>query len=70
MSASHEPVTVTTSWDDGHRLDLRLAEILDEYQLPATFYISPASTEIAPADRLSPRESGASRSGSRSAPTR
>jgi peptidoglycan/xylan/chitin deacetylase (PgdA/CDA1 family) len=53
MSASHEPATVTTSWDDGHCLDLRLAEILDEYQLPATFYISSASTEIAPADRLS-----------------
>lgn len=54
MSPSREPVTVTTSWDDGHRLDLRLAEVLDEYQLPATFYISPASAEIAPADRLSP----------------
>jgi peptidoglycan/xylan/chitin deacetylase (PgdA/CDA1 family) len=53
MSASHEPVTVTTSWDDGHFLDLRLAEILDECQLPATFYISSASVEIAPADRLS-----------------
>jgi peptidoglycan-N-acetylglucosamine deacetylase len=54
MSASPEPVIVTTSWDDGHRLDLRLAEILDDYRLPATFYISSASAEIAPADRLSP----------------
>src|ERR1700722_20376337 len=53
MSASYEPVTVTTSWDDGHCLDLHLAEILEEYRLPATFYISPASAEIAPADRLS-----------------
>ena len=53
MSASHEQVIVTTSWDDGHCLDLRLAEILDEYQLPGTFYISSASAEIAPADRLS-----------------
>lgn len=30
---------VTTSWDDGHRLDLRLAELLDKYDIPATFYI-------------------------------
>jgi peptidoglycan/xylan/chitin deacetylase (PgdA/CDA1 family) len=30
---------VTTSWDDGHPLDLRLAELLCKYDLPATFYI-------------------------------
>jgi peptidoglycan/xylan/chitin deacetylase (PgdA/CDA1 family) len=51
-----KPVTVTTSWDDGHSLDLRLAEILDEYRLPGTFYISPASVELAPAERLSRSE--------------
>jgi peptidoglycan/xylan/chitin deacetylase (PgdA/CDA1 family) len=33
------PVYVTTSWDDGHPLDLRLAELLHKYGLPATFYI-------------------------------
>jgi peptidoglycan-N-acetylglucosamine deacetylase len=30
---------VTTSWDDGHRLDMRLAEILDRYGVLGTFYI-------------------------------
>ncbi len=30
---------VTTSWDDGHPLDLRLAELLHKYDVPATFYI-------------------------------
>jgi peptidoglycan/xylan/chitin deacetylase (PgdA/CDA1 family) len=29
---------VTTSWDDGHPLDLRLSEMLAEYGVPATFY--------------------------------
>jgi peptidoglycan-N-acetylglucosamine deacetylase len=33
------PVFVTTSWDDGHPLDLRLAELLHKYGLPATFYV-------------------------------
>jgi len=32
-------IYVTTSWDDGHPLDLRLAELLVKYDLPATFYI-------------------------------
>jgi peptidoglycan-N-acetylglucosamine deacetylase len=48
-----DEVIITTSWDDGHRLDSRLAALLAEYQLPGTFYISPESAEIAPADRLS-----------------
>jgi peptidoglycan/xylan/chitin deacetylase (PgdA/CDA1 family) len=30
---------ITTSWDDGHPLDLRLGELLRKYALPATFYI-------------------------------
>ena len=31
---------ITTSWDDGHPLDLKLAELLGKYDIPATFYIS------------------------------
>jgi peptidoglycan/xylan/chitin deacetylase (PgdA/CDA1 family) len=31
---------VTTSWDDGHRLDLRVADLLDQYGLTGTFYIA------------------------------
>jgi peptidoglycan-N-acetylglucosamine deacetylase len=34
-----KPAFITTSWDDGHPLDLRLAELLHKYDLPATFYI-------------------------------
>jgi hypothetical protein len=30
---------VTSSWDDGHPLDLRLAELLQRYKMPATFYV-------------------------------
>src|ERR1700686_406272 len=30
---------VTTSWDDGHPCDLRLAEALAKSGLPATFYV-------------------------------
>ncbi len=32
-------VIITTSWDDGHPLDLKLAELLLRYNVPATFYI-------------------------------
>lgn len=31
---------ITTSWDDGHALDLRLADLLDHYDLTGTFYIT------------------------------
>jgi peptidoglycan-N-acetylglucosamine deacetylase len=30
---------ITTSWDDGHPSDLRLAGLLRKYRLPATFYV-------------------------------
>ena len=30
---------VTTSWDDGHPLDIRLAELLARYGVPGTFYV-------------------------------
>jgi peptidoglycan/xylan/chitin deacetylase (PgdA/CDA1 family) len=44
---------VTTSWDDGHRLDPRLAALLEKYQLSGTFYIAPRNIEFAAGDRLS-----------------
>ncbi|MHB8625503.1 MAG: polysaccharide deacetylase family protein [Aggregatilineales bacterium] len=34
------PFWVTTSWDDGHPLDLRIAELLEKYKLKGTFYVS------------------------------
>lgn len=33
------PRIVTTSWDDGDRLDLRLAELLRSRKIPGTFYV-------------------------------
>src|SRR5215470_6096285 len=32
-------LTMTTSWDDGHPLDFRIAELLDRYGLTGTFYV-------------------------------
>lgn len=36
---------ITTSWDDGYPQDLKLAEILDKYNLPGTFYIPRTNPE-------------------------
>ena len=30
---------ITTSWDDGHPADFRVAELLQKYELPGSFYI-------------------------------
>src|ERR1700761_2379309 len=30
---------ITTSWDDGHTLDFRIAGLLEKYKLKGTFYI-------------------------------
>jgi len=32
-------MTISTSWDDGNKLDLRLAKLLKKYNLPGTFFI-------------------------------
>ncbi len=45
-------VYVTTSWDDGHILDIKLADLLKKYNLAGTFYISPKDKEIPPESRL------------------
>ncbi len=46
------PAYITTSWDDGDPLDLRLAELLGTYDLPATFYLPLANGAAV----LTPRE--------------
>lgn len=38
------PMYITTSWDDGHPADLRVADLLVKYGIAATFYV-PAATE-------------------------
>ncbi len=45
-------VIVTTSWDDGHKLDIRLALLLKKYGIKGTFYVSPENHEFKKADRL------------------
>lgn len=49
-------VIVTTSWDDGHKLDLKLAELLNKYGIKGTFYISPKNREFKSEDLLSDEE--------------
>jgi peptidoglycan/xylan/chitin deacetylase (PgdA/CDA1 family) len=46
--------TVTTSWDDGHRLDRELADLLVRHGIAGTFYIAPRNHEIDPHQRLGP----------------
>jgi|SRR5215472_11024963 len=46
---------ITTSWDDGHPLDLRVADLLHKYGLPATFYI-PLDNELPVLTPLQVRE--------------
>ncbi len=43
---------ITTSWDDGHPSDLRVAELLARYGLPGTFYVP----RNAPTATLSPEQ--------------
>ena len=39
MSNNGKDLVLTTSWDDGHPLDLRIAEALAKYGLHGTFYV-------------------------------
>jgi peptidoglycan-N-acetylglucosamine deacetylase len=50
--AVNPPTFITTSWDDGHPRDLRVAELLTKYGLRGTFYV-PAATQRA---RMTERE--------------
>jgi peptidoglycan/xylan/chitin deacetylase (PgdA/CDA1 family) len=36
---AHKKAVLTTSWDDGHPLDLRVAELLAAYGVKGTFYV-------------------------------
>ncbi len=47
---------VTTSWDDGHKSDVRLAALLKKYGIKGTFYVSPQDQEIELANRLTNQE--------------
>ena len=45
-------IIITTSWDDGHKLDLKLADLLKKYGIRGTFYISPKNREFRKEDLL------------------
>jgi peptidoglycan-N-acetylglucosamine deacetylase len=49
-------VIVTTSWDDGHILDHKLAGLLEDYGLRGTFYVAPENTELPRRERLRNRD--------------
>lgn len=49
-------VYVTTSWDDGHKLDVRLATLLKKYGIKGTFYVCPQDREFKREDLLRPQE--------------
>ena len=49
-------VIITTSWDDGHKLDLKLANLLKNYNIKGTFYISPQNREFKKQDLLTDKE--------------
>lgn len=36
---TQQVMILTTSWNDGHPLDYELADLLDQYGIPATFYV-------------------------------
>jgi peptidoglycan/xylan/chitin deacetylase (PgdA/CDA1 family) len=43
MNHAQKNCLMTTSWDDGHPLDLRVAELLFKHNLTGTFYVPRAS---------------------------
>ncbi|MFA7169677.1 MAG: polysaccharide deacetylase family protein [Candidatus Paceibacterota bacterium] len=46
-------VIVTTSWDDGHVLDLKLSELLKKYSIKGTFYVAPQNRDFEKSQLLS-----------------
>jgi D-inositol-3-phosphate glycosyltransferase len=56
LSNTRKAVYVTTSWDDGHKLDVRLAALLKKYEIKGTFYVCPQDREFKHEDLLSPQE--------------
>jgi peptidoglycan-N-acetylglucosamine deacetylase len=49
-------IHVTTSWDDGHMLDHKLAALLEDNGLCGTFYVAPKNVELPQEERLRDRD--------------
>jgi len=45
---ARELLAITTSWDDGHPADLRVAELLDRHRIQGTFYVPSHNSEGRP----------------------
>ena len=41
----NKQIIITTSWDDGYALDIRIAELLDKYNMKGTFYVPMRNSE-------------------------
>jgi peptidoglycan-N-acetylglucosamine deacetylase len=39
MTRPRSGMAITTSWDDGHPLDFRIANLLAKHGIPGTFYL-------------------------------
>lgn len=48
---SHEDLLVTTSWDDGQEIDLKLAELLTKYGIKGTFYVTKSYYDPLPLEK-------------------
>jgi len=46
--AAGTPLLVTTSWDDGHPSDLRIADLLEKHGMSGTFYVPCTNSEGRP----------------------
>ena len=51
MSRTLKPALITTSWDDGHPLDVKLAEHLVKHGIRATFYTPRTSSRASMQDK-------------------
>ena len=51
VGSDASPLLVTTSWDDGHPSDLRLADLLAKHEALGTFYIPNSNAEGRPVMR-------------------
>jgi len=52
LETKRSSIIVTTSWDDGHVLDQKLASLLKKYGITGTFFIAPENRELPPDERL------------------
>lgn len=45
VNIMEKKLLITTSWDDGHALDMRIAKLLETYNLKGTFYVPLQNSE-------------------------